>query len=242
MTQSDRNALSRLLGTSPSRRVTTDDLQGLLLQVTFALLMIFIIAYFIFVEQQRKERAEEVMALNRQKLTLALEKVAEDRRIGYGLNALMTQGVDGRRSFDPDQFVQDGKIRMASAAKEAFSSGAKAAFADYSDPDLLSRRWRKDVLSEAGLGEEALSEPELKWFEKALADNIDAVRLDARGVQRSLAARLQRRWISDPKTLPGYDEASRAGTLAAFASQVASLLKSKSLELVAAEIGAEVLP
>ena len=52
MTEADRNALTRLLGGKGSARATTDDLQGLLLQVVFALLMIFMIAYFIFVEQQ----------------------------------------------------------------------------------------------------------------------------------------------------------------------------------------------
>lgn len=242
MTQSDRNVLCRLTGSVPDRRVTTDELQGLLLQVTFALLMIFIIAYFIFVEQQKKTRAEEIMALNRQKLTLAIEKVAEDRRIGYGLNALMTQGVDGKRSFDPDQFVHQGAIRMSLAAKAAFSSGAKAAFADYSDPAGLARRWRTEVLAAAALDETALTDDERVWFDQTLAANIENVRLDARGVQRALAARLQRRWIENPKTLPGYKEAARAESLTAFADQVASLLKSKSLELVAAEIGAEVLP
>ncbi|MBO7722112.1 MAG: hypothetical protein J6T01_06880, partial [Kiritimatiellae bacterium] len=95
MTGADRHALDRLLGARDQRRATTDDLQGLLLQVVFALLMIFMIAYFIFVADEKKERAEEVMAVNRQKLTLAIEKVSEDHRVRYGLNALMTQGTDG---------------------------------------------------------------------------------------------------------------------------------------------------
>ena len=81
MTESDRAALKRLLGGDASRRATTDDLQGLLLQVVFALLMVFMIAYFIFVEMSRKERAEEILEVNRQKLVLALEKVAEDHRV-----------------------------------------------------------------------------------------------------------------------------------------------------------------
>ena len=54
MTESDRAAIKRLLGGDASRRATTDDLQGLLLQVVFALLMVFMIAYFIFVETSRK--------------------------------------------------------------------------------------------------------------------------------------------------------------------------------------------
>lgn len=242
MTESDRKAIKRLFGGQNSSRVSTDDLQGLLLQVVFALLMIFMIAYFIFVEQQRKARAEEVMELNRQKLTLAIEKVAEDRRIGYGLNALMTQGLDGKRTFHPDQFVQAGRIKMADAAKSAFSAGSKAAYADYSSPAALAERWRTDVFSEAGLKAEDLSEKEVAWLEKALAAEIENVRLDARGVQRALAARLQRQWIDNPKTLPGYDKAARSGEIASFASQVAQLLKAKSLELVEKETGAEVLP
>ena len=46
MTEADRTALKRLLGGEGSTRATTDDLQGLLLQIVFALLMIFMIAYF----------------------------------------------------------------------------------------------------------------------------------------------------------------------------------------------------
>lgn len=69
MTDSDRRALSRLAGAETSSgRATTDDLQGLLLQVVFALLMVFMIAYFIFVDASKKKQAEQVMELNRQKL------------------------------------------------------------------------------------------------------------------------------------------------------------------------------
>ena len=67
MTESDRAALKRLLGSEGSRGATTDDLQGLLLQVVFALLMVFMIAYFIFVETSRKERAEEILEVNRRR-------------------------------------------------------------------------------------------------------------------------------------------------------------------------------
>ena len=135
MTEADRRALTRLLGGDGSARATTDDLQGLLLQVVFALLMIFIIAYFIFVDQQKKERVEEVMALNRQKLTLAIDKVAEDHRVRYGLNALMTQGTDGKRTFEPDEHVKGGRIVLAPAAKAAFEKR----LADY-ERDFTARQ------------------------------------------------------------------------------------------------------
>ena len=232
MTEADRNALRRLLGGEKSARATTDDLQGLLLQVVFALLMVFMIAYFIFVANQKKDRVEEVMALNRQKLTLALEKIAEDHRVRYGLNALMTQGTDGRRTFEPDEHVKGGRIVLAPAAKAAFAQGSAAARGDYADLAKLGEGWRAAVLAEAKLEEKALAASEREWLTRALAAEIENVRLDARGVQRALAARLQRQWIENPAALK---DVTDAGALA-------DALKAKSLKLVTDEIGSEVLP
>ena len=232
MTEADRRALTRLLGGKGSARATTDDLQGLLLQVVFALLMIFMIAYFIFIASQKKVRAEEVMEINRQKLTLAIEKVAEDHRVRYGLNALMTQGTDGKRTFEPDTHIQSGSIALAPAAKTAFSSGSRAAFADYASPAALAEGWRTEVMSAAGLNESDLKSEEKDWLASALAQEIENVRLDARGVQRSLATRLQRQWIEDPALLGDVKDVG----------EIADLLRTKSLKLVSEEIGAEVLP
>ena len=232
MTEADRAALKRLLGGESSTRATTDDLQGLLLQVVFALLMIFMIAYFIFIASQKKVRAEEVMEVNRQKLTLAIEKVSEDHRVRYGLNALMTQGTDGKRTFEPDTHIQSGSIALAPAAKTAFSSGSRAAFADYASPAALAEGWRTEVMSAAGLNESDLKPEEKDWLASALAQEIENVRLDARGVQRSLATRLQRQWIEDPALLGDVKDVG----------EIADLLRTKSLKLVSEEIGAEVLP
>ena len=232
MTESDRAALKRLLGSDGSRRATTDDLQGLLLQVVFALLMVFMIAYFIFVEMSRKERAEEILEVNRQKLVLALEKVAEDHRVKYGLNALMTQGTDGRRSFDADEHVKGGRIELAPAAKAAFASGSAAACADYRDSAALAVAWKSAVLNEAKLEEAALTDDEKTWLDDEIARSVEEVRLDARGVQRALAARLQRQWIENPSALGDIADPSA----------LADALKAKSLKLVTEATGAEVLP
>ena len=232
MTESDRAALKRLLGGDASRRATTDDLQGLLLQVVFALLMVFMIAYFIFVEMSRKERAEEILEVNRQKLVLALEKVAEDHRVKYGLNALMTQGTDGRRSFDADEHVKGGRIELAPAAKTAFASGSAAACADYRDSAALAVAWKSAVLNEAKLEETALTDDEKAWLDDEITRSVEEVRLDARGIQRALAARLQRQWIENPSALGDIADPSA----------LADALKARSLKLVAEATGAEVLP
>lgn len=232
MTEADKKALLRLVGGDDSRRATTDDLQGLLLQVVFALLMVFMIAYFIFVETSKKELAEEILEVNRQKLILALDKVAEEHRVKYGLNALMTQGTDGRRTFDADEHVKGGRIDLAPAAKSAFSSGAAAVFADYSDVDALASHWKTNVLAEAKLDESALKDEEKNWLDEEIVRNVEQMRLDARGVQRALAARLQKQWIENPSALGDISDPG----------ELADALRQRSLKLVSDATGSEVLP
>ena len=233
MTESDRNAMRRLAGEkNASRGATTDDLQGLLLQIVFALLMVFMIAYFMFVSAEKKAQAEQVLDLNRQKLVLALEKTAEDHRIRYGLNALMTQGTDARRVFDADSHVKDGRLALAPAAKAAFAAGSAAAARDYADPVALGGQWRDEVLSAASLAAETLTEAESAWLDGEIADRLETVRLETRGMQRALAARLELALIARPETL---GEVTDPGALA-------DLIKAKALDLIRAEIGSEVLP
>ncbi len=232
MTESDRRALLRLAGGRRTAAVTTDDLQSLLLQVVFALLMVFMIAYFIFVEAAKKQRAEQVMELNRQKLVLALEKTAEDHRVKYGLNALMTQGTDGKRTFDADEHVKDGRLDLAPAAKTAFASGSAAALADYRDRPALEASWQTNVLAAAELDAETVGPEEMLWLGREIAAGVESVRLDARGVQRALAARLQQALIERPETFGDLRDATA----------LAAAIKAKSLELVKEALGTEVLP
>ena len=232
MTESDRRALARLGGGAPSRRASTDDLQGLLLQVVFALLMVFMIAYFIFVTETKKEREEQVLDLNRQKLVLALEQTAEDHRVKYGLNALMTQGTDGRRTFDADEHVSAGRLGLAPAARAAFASGSAAALSDYGDIATLEAAWRGDVLAAAGLADADLAPAETEWLAKEISERVESMRLDVRGVQRALAARLQQSLVEHPDSLGDVRDANA----------LAEAIKSKSLERVREATGAEVLP
>ena len=114
----------------------------------------------------------------------------------------------------------------------AFAAGGQAAFADYADAAKLAETWREAVLTEAALSAADLSSEETAWLDKALETEIENLRLDARGVQRALAARLQRQWIENPAALK---DVTDAGALA-------DALKAKSLKLVTDEIGSEVLP
>lgn len=230
MTERGRKALTKLVGGEKTFRATTDDLQGLLLQIVFALLMIFMIAYFIFVTETKKTEEAQVLDLNRQKLVLALEETAENRRVRYGLNALMVQGTDGRRVFDADAHFSGGRINLAPAAKVAFSLGSRAAFADYGDVSKLRDDWYGEVVKISGIA--SLSDPEIEWLKNEIVERVETLRLDTRGVQRSLAARFQSGLVENPGRLGSIEDANA----------LAEAIKIKSLDMVKEAIGAEVLP
>lgn len=211
-------------------KASIDDLQGLLLQVVFALLMVFMIAYFIFVGEQTRGRKDEILELNRQKLVFAVEKVSERYRVKYALNSVMVRDAHGRPDFDPDWFFRKGEIHFPQAVKRAFSGGSRNAYSDYSDPAALARAWKAAVLSEAGM--DSLPENDNAWLDEILNREIEAVRLDVRGVQRAIAAARQRRWAADYEAFKDVDDPER----------IAEMLKVRSLRAVAKSLDAELLP
>lgn len=77
-----------------------------------------------------------------------------------------------------------------------------------------------------------MSELEVEWLKNEIAERVETVRLDARGVQRALAARLQSTLIENPGELGAIKD---AGALA-------EAIKAKSLDMVEKAIEAEVLP
>ena len=231
MNLASRKSLLKLLGATESPGASIDDLQGLLLQVTIALLMIFMIAYFMFVAKTEKEREEAVMDINRQKLELAIDKVAETKRIRYGLNALMTQGVDGKRVFNPDDHFLGLKLQLSPASRNAFGMGSKAAYEDYENESQLSAKWLEEVLLESGIDKVELANEEIEWLVGKIGKEVENVRLDVRGVQRSLAARLQRIWVENPKELSAIEDAGA----------IADALKSRSTKLLEEETGGKLL-
>ena len=96
----------------------------------------------------------------------------------------------------------------------------------------LEAAWRGDVLATAGLAEADLAPAETEWLAGEISERVESMRLDVRGVQRALAARLQRSLVEHPDTLGDVRDANA----------LAEAIKSKSLELVREATGAEVLP
>ena len=65
-----------------------DDLQGLLLQISFAIMIVFMMAYFLFRADARKRQEEQLLEIERQKLVIAVEATDAEMRERYGLNII----------------------------------------------------------------------------------------------------------------------------------------------------------
>ena len=71
-----------------------------------------------------------------------------------------------------------------------------------------------------------------EWLAGEVARHVEELRLDVRGVQRSLAVRVQREIVKNPESLKGVDDASA----------IADVIKEKSLDAIKGAIGAEMMP
>lgn len=250
MNASDQAQLGRFLGNRSEHSLSVDDLQGLLLQISFAIMMVFMIAFFMFRVKTSHDQHEQVLELNRQKLVLAAETVEASYRTRYGLGVLMPPRADGTRAFDPADVIAGGRLTSAPAARAAFADGARAASLDYADTATLRTVWRNQILKAAGLAPEAITPDDEHWLDARLSAGVEGLRADVRGLQRSCAARLQRGWLKSPSSvqdpvlakllagLKGVDDAKRL----VLASELSYALKDRSLTRLSEFAGAPMLP
>lgn len=250
MATADEQALARFLGKGQgsTASVGVDELQGLLLQITLAIMAVFIIAFFIFRVKSEAQRKEEVLKLNRQKLVLAVDKVEADYRARYGLSALLP--VDGLAGFDPSGIIRGTGLVDAPAVRTAFADGAKAAHTDYADVAALNGTWRTNALAVAGLTEEVLGEDDRAWFAARLEKGVSTVRADVQGLQRACAAQLQHAWLAKPSDCGDAELAALIGRLKGadeetrllLATEISTALKTRSLARLSELAGSALLP
>ena len=240
--------LRRFLGAGGGKggasRFGTDDLQGLLLQVSFAVMMVFMLAYFLFRADASREREEQLLELERQKLVVAADAVRAARRARYGLSVLLPDGAgegeDGPAPFDPALVLRDGRLVEVPGLRAAFADGLSAAAADFADPLRLRRAWIADVLSEAGLDPAALAPENARWLDVRADADLAAAAAAAREVGRGTAAALQRRWMERPEEigdpavaaiLERFQAADEAGRLL-LVTDLSDALRARSLTVV----------
>ena len=253
MTEKDTRALRALAGGAGEQRemgVGVDDLQGLLLQVSLAIMMIFMIAFFMFRMKSEKEQQEQVMELTRQKLSLACDRVEGEYRTRYGLAVLMDDDGSGRAGFSPGKVIDGASFVSDRAVRDAFRDGGRLASRDYAYPGKLAELWRAKVVKYAELGEDGLQPADEKWLADQVERRMSGLRSTVYNVQRSCAARLQRAWLADPDRigdpelaalvgrLKGVDEAERLR----LAAEISAALKTRSLVRLSEMGETELLP
>ena len=201
MSDATDRTLRRFLGGSRGESggsFGTDDLQGLLLQIAFAIMMVFMLAYFLFRAEASRERQEQVLEIERQRLVLAADAVRASHRARYGLAAL---APDGAGAFDPALVLRDGRLVDVPALRDAFRSGLSAAAADFADPLRLRRDWLAEVAAAAELDPATISPDGARWLDARADADIAAAGAAAREVGLSAAAALQRRWMDRPEEI-----------------------------------------
>ena len=125
MTDNDAKMLRALAGKSGSREMSVgvDDLQGLLLQVSLAIMMIFMIAFFMFRMKSEKEQQEQVMELTRQKLSLACDRVEGEYRTRYAAHALGQTGpmtAEEWEAYKKEDYAMNALVGKDGAEKASY--------------------------------------------------------------------------------------------------------------------------
>lgn len=227
-----------------------NDVQALLLQISFAIMMVFMIAYFIFRTQASRKAEEQVLELQRQRITAALDAATVDAEARYGLTVLTTLGEDGTVIYNPDACIEEGRLTSVPQLRNAFCGGAVNASRDFSDLLALRRDWVADVLDRAELTPGVLQAGNAEWLGEAVDSRLSRLRERVRNVQLYGAARLQEYWaahpskMEDPAVQKLLDEFARADEekRLLLAPEVAHALRTHCLAYLSREANAPMLP
>lgn len=237
----------------PRGAFSVDDLQGLLLQISFAIMMVFMMAYFLFRTQSQRKQEEQLLEIERQKLVIAVDAVRSEYRGRYGLDVLLPapQTADAPPpEFDPATLVRDGALVDNAALRGAFLGLARNAAADFSNPLALRRSWLARVAERSGLAPSSLSRANAEWLDQAADREIAGYEDDIRRVEFACASELQRHWrrtpsaIADPAVadiLDRFHRADESGRLL-LVTDLSDALKRHSFAVLSQWTGADMLP
>ncbi|NLB68764.1 MAG: hypothetical protein GX804_03635 [Lentisphaerae bacterium] len=249
MKKNNKARLKKFLKRDRSTTLSVDELQGLMLQISYAIMMIFMIAYFMFKTKSTREQDEQFLELQKQRLIAAVEKVQNNYSIRYGLNTLLTIADDGTVSYDATAYIEQGRLTQTPVLRPAFSNGSANAAEDYANMLSLRRAWWDEVLELAEISEEALQHDNRIWLGERIDSSVTDLQREVVGVQVLSAALLQRYWTRNPDMIK---DPVAAELLAEFqrsdeskrlllATELARALRKYSLAYLSAEAGVPML-
>lgn len=201
-----RLKLLRALGAKPTSEAAEDELTSVLLQISLAIMLIFMIAFFVFMSKVGTEISQidklEVQLRNarRDKIIHALTVVADRYRIRYGLPFFLRfDPVTGAKNYDLSSVIQpDGSMTSDAHALRSFQTGGGNAFADYAAPETLETAWKREVLAQSGFSPEELTPSERRFLSEQVIRQIGVLKSEVMEVQTLAAASLQEHLARNP--------------------------------------------
>lgn len=152
-----RRRLLKALNARSEDEADADELSSVLLQISLAVMLIFMIAFFLFIgkvggEIDRLEELEiRISEAEREKILHAIDQVAERYRIQYGLKEfLRIDPVSGDKIYEFAGVIDEGALAGGGYAVRAFRAGSMAARRDYASPLFLENQWVNLVNELAG--------------------------------------------------------------------------------------------
>lgn len=201
-----RRKIQRAIKLDSSPESDIDELNSVLLQITLALMLVFMIAFFLFMRNtgseihQVTELKTQLENARREKLLHALEQTAEIRRIRYGLKAFQQiDPVSGAKRYNLSGIVEEGRFTGEENPRQSFRIGGAAAYADYSHPEKLETEWKKESLRLARMNENDLSAPIRLWLDGEIRRYCDTLRSEVEEIQALAAAALQSHFARHPE-------------------------------------------
>lgn len=232
-------------GSAKREAPNVNELESLLLQISFAIMMVFMMAYFLFRAEAKKEQEEQLLELERQKLVIAAEAADAASMARYGLDMLvLTNSPSGLKLLKGDQLSDDTFIK--GAFLKAAQNGAK----DFSDTLSLRREWISDVYNRAGLDAASVSKASADWVNSVADDALARYEELIRKIEYRAVAELQGYWlknpskIDDPKIadiLQKLDTANEDSRLL-LVTELSTALRRYGIERLQILAGAEMLP
>lgn len=220
------------------------DLEGLLLQISFAIMMVFMMAYFLFRNRSATEREEQLLDLERQKLLVARDAVNGEYMSRYGLDWFLDDEGAIRQGID----VLDGESISTNAfAAAAFLKAARSGRGEVATESFQSD-WKDLVLRKAGIDPQSISGSGMKWLgaESERSHAFFSGSLDS--VFAMALTELQEYWAVNPPaagsvrdilerlTLSGEDEEARLLVVAELQTRLGALAKERLESIAGTEI------
>ena len=196
-----RNQLLKMLNARTDADADIDELNSVLLQVSLAIMLIFMIAFFLFMGkidgeiEQLDNLKVQLAEAEREQILQAVEKVAEKYRIRYGLKEfLRIDPVTGNRVYEFTDVINKGNLNQDGFAVHAFRSGSAAAHSDHLDMKVLEENWLVQVTELC----ESAAQKQPVFLKDTVHTQILCIKKEVIEVQTLAAAQIQEHLAVNP--------------------------------------------